>query len=156
MTKYLGLPPAYVLSCSLAAVSLLSCATVQNPNHNPDAPPKIFGRIVGPDGKGLDGVRITTEPQTEPVLAFEGEWQITQFIRTKKPIEPGQYQIITHLPGWWRGKDRGPVTIEYPGGELKIDDIELVQIEGPELDIGITDTPEEEGPRGPGLIRKDE
>lgn len=141
-----------IIAC--AAVTVAACAAPQNPRVKP-GPNRLYGRVVGPDGAPLDGVRITTEPQTDAVLTFEGEYEIMRSVRTKQPITPGKYQILPYKLGWWRGKAVSAVTVDFTGGQYNVPDIQLVPIDGPVIeDLG---APEERGDdteqRGPGVVR---
>lgn len=141
-----------ILAC--AAVTLSACAAPQNPRVKP-GPNRLFGRVIGPDGAPLDGVRITTEPQTDAVLTFEGEYEIMRSVRTKQPISPGKYQILPYKLGWWRGKDVPAVTVDFKEGQYNVPDIVLQPIDGPVIeDLG---APEDRGDdteqRGPGVVR---
>lgn len=122
---------AVVLSASLSTI-FVACAA-SNPRVTP-GPNRLFGRIIGPDGAPLDGVRITTEPQTDAVLSFEGNYEITRAIRTQQPLLPGTYQLVPYKLGWWRGQDAPPITINYPGEQYRVPDIRLIPIEAPRLD----------------------
>ncbi len=127
-----------------------------NPRVKPGTP-RIFGKVVGPDGKMLDGVRITTEPLTDAVLTFEGEWEITRSVRTKQPISNGTYTVLPYKLGWWRGKEAAPLKIEYPGQQYEVPDIELVPIDGPTIeDLGApTDRKDNDESKGAGVVRGD-
>ncbi len=134
-----------------------ACATGSGSVAN-SGPPRIWGKVIGPEGEPLEEVRITTEPQTDAVLTFKGEYEITRFIETKKPVKAGRYRILANKLGWWLGKGKEAPQVEYPGGDFKVPAIRLVRIGGPELDeLG---APEErrEGedsvPQG-GSIKKD-
>ena len=116
----------------LLSTGFLACAG-SNPRVQP-GPNRMFGRVVGPDDAPLDGVRITTEPQTDAVLSFEGDYEISRTVRTQKPLAPGRYQIVPYKLGWWRGQNAPPITIEYPGEQYHVPDIRLIPIEGPRLD----------------------
>jgi len=137
-----------------AAIALSACAAPQNPRVKP-GPNRLYGRVVGPDGAPLDGVRITTEPQTDAVLTFEGEYEIMRSVRTKQPISAGKYQILPYKLGWWRGKDVPPVTVEFTGGQYNVPDIQLVPIGGPVIDdLGAPEERDDDTEqRGPGVVR---
>lgn len=137
-----------------ATVSMVACAGQQNPRVTP-GPNRLYGKVVGPDGSPLDGVRITTEPQTDAVLTFEGEYEIMRSVRTKQPIAPGKYQILPYKLGWWRGKDVPAVSVEFTGGQYNVPDIQLVPIDGPVIDdIGAPEERSDDNEtRGPGVVR---
>ena len=146
--------PLIPVAALLTAAALASCAAPQNPRVTP-GPNRLYGKVVGPDGAPLDGVRITTEPQTDAVLSFEGEYEIMRSVRTKQPIAPGKYQILPYKLGWWRGEDTPPITVEFTGGQYNVPDIQLVPIGGPVIDdLGAPeDRDEDSETRGPGVVR---
>ena len=134
--------------------AILTACAASNPRVQP-GPNRLFGRIVGPDGAPLDGVRITTEPQTDAVLSFEGNYEIARAVRTQQPLTPGKYQIIPYKLGWWRGQDAPPITVEYPGQQYHVPDILLIPIEGPRLDEMTVpeDVSSDTEAKGAGVVR---
>lgn len=147
---------SHCVFATMTIVTLLAagCAAPQNPRVKP-GPNRLYGRVVGPDGAALDAVRITTEPQTDAVLTFEGEYEILRSVRTKQAIAPGKYQILPYKLGWWRGKGTPPIEVTFEAGQYNVPDILLIPIEGPMIeDLG---APEERGEetetRGPGVVR---
>lgn len=139
---------------AVASLVLAACAGAQNPRVTP-GPNRLYGKVVGPDGAPLDGVRITTEPQTDAVLTFEGDYEIMRSVRTKQPIGVGKYQILPYKLGWWRGKEAPPVTIDFTGGQYNVPDIQLIPIDGPVIDdLGAPEERDDESEtRGPGVVR---
>ena len=112
--------------------NLVACAS--STPDSADASARIRGRVIGPRGQTLDGVRITTEPPTDAVLTFEGEYEITREVKTKSPIQPGAYRMVPYKLGWWAGKKTPNFRIEYPGGDFVVPDIRLRPINSPTMD----------------------
>ena len=141
------------LGAAILSAGVAGCAA-SNPRIQP-GPPRIHGRVVGPDDAPLDGVRITTEPQTDAVLSFEGDYEITRTVRTRAPLAPGKYQIVPYKLGWWRGHNAPPITVDYPGQQYRVPDIQLIPIESPRLeDMALPeDVDEETETSGVGVVR---
>lgn len=111
-------------------VVLGGCATTSGN----DGPARIRGRVVGPNGAPLDGVRITTDPPTDAVLTFDGVYEITREVKSNAPVTPGAYTLVPYKLGWWLGNEAPRFKIDYPGGDFKVRDIELLPIVGPTLE----------------------
>jgi hypothetical protein len=133
---------------------LASCAAPQNPRVK-EGPNRLYGKVIGPDGAMLDGVRITTEPQTDAVLTFEGEYEIMRSLRAKQAIAPGKYQMLPYKLGWWRGKGTPAISVDFTGGQYNVPDIQLIPIEGPVIDdLGAPeDRTDDSETRAPGVVR---
>lgn len=140
---------AVILSAGIAA----GCGAM-NPRLTPGLP-RLYGRVVGPDDAPLDGVRITTEPQTDAVLSFDGNYEISRTVRTQTPLAPGRYQLVPYKLGWWRGRNAPPITVDYPGQQYRVPDIRLLPIDGPQLDeVAVPeDVDEDTDPSGVGVVR---
>lgn len=145
------------IACFLALGALAGCASGGRAVV-PEGPARIRGRVVGPSGQPLDGVRITTEPETDAVLTFEGEYEITREVKTKSPLSPGVYALRPYKLGWSLARDAGALKVDYPGGDFVVPDLQLFPIVGPTMDD--LSAPVERGPeqesQGGGVIRDGE
>lgn len=110
---------------------IIGCASTPGAG---DQVARIRGRVLGPEGQPLDGVRITTEPATDAVLTFDGTFEITREVKSKSPLSPGTYTLLPYKLGWWVGKKAPKITIQYPGGDHAVPDIQMQPIGGPTLD----------------------
>ena len=141
---------------ALAAVLVLaSCASSTSGGDGVD---RIRGRVLGPSGMPLDGVRITTEPETDAVLTFDGLFEISRQVQSKSPVVPGIYVLKPYKLGWWMGPDARPIRIEYPGGDYAAPDIQLYPIVGPTMDDLTAPAQRDPGQetQGSGVIRDGE
>ena len=139
----------------LVALVVSGCAS-STPPPAPEA--RIHGRVVGHTGQALDGVRITTTPATDAVLTLEGKYELKRQVKTKAPISPGIYTIVAYKLGWSTAKTSSDLRIEYPGGDFKVRDIQLLPIIGPTMDdVGAPAdrTPDRES-QGSGVVRDGE
>ena len=148
----IGTGPRLVWALILSA-GVAGCAA-SNPRIQP-GPPRIYGRVLDANGAPLDGVRITTEPQTDAVLSFEGEYEITRAVRTRAPLAPGKYQIVPYKLGWWRGHNAPPITVNYPGQQYNVPDIRLIPIDSPRIEeMALPEEVDEDTePSGVGVVR---
>lgn len=141
---------------ALICLNVAACAS--SSQGSTDTSARIRGRVIGPRGQMLDGVRITTQPPTDAVLTFEGEYEITREVKTKSPIQPGVYRMVPYKLGWWAGKKKPNFRIEYPGGDFVVPDIRLRPIGSPRMDNLAAPARRtfDRGSQGTGVIRDGE
>ena len=156
MTSKSRAPKLGLRGLAVMTAALIACASTSGAGDG--AKDGMRGRVVGPDGRPLDGVRITTEPPTDAVLTFEGGYEITRIVKSKSPLEPGIYTLIPYKLGWWVGKNAPKIVVKYPGGDFTVPDIRLQPIGGPTLDgVAAPDRRNiEDDARGSGVIRDGE
>ncbi len=134
--KLLGAAALLALAaCTSGGKSPAQTTTTDTPAAE-TGPPRMRGKVVGPDRVGLHGVKVTTKPPTDAVLTYRGKFEIARVLETDSSIAPGKYELKFTKLGW----NPRSVTVDYPGGVFEVPMIELGRPGGPApSDLGLHD-----------------
>lgn len=138
----------------LLLLGFTACATAK-----PEAagPPGIYGRVLGPTGAPIDGVRVTTAPESSAVVTTKGEYLIQEGLTVGTEAKPSSYTILVYKLGWWSGESAVPIEVQYQGARVTVPDIRIYPIGAPPVDLEApTDGSEPEDRMGSGVVRDGE
>ncbi len=116
----------------------------------------IRGRVVSPEGQGIPGVQVTTDPPTDiRITGPDGTFEIAR-VAGNLPVPPNTYRLYLDKLGYQ--KPERPTEILFDGADLDIGDLELRERGGAEVrDTGAIPTTINEGrPGGDPSIGRDE
>lgn len=155
MRSHSALFPAVLMLLTGAACASGGTGKQSTPAAAPAAdsgPPKLRGKVVGPDRTGLHGVKVTTAPPTDAVLTYRGKYEIGRVLESDSAITPGKYEIRFTKLGW----TPRTVVVDYPGGVFNVPVVELGKPGGPApSELGLHDE-EAAQTGGQGTVRQDE